>query len=193
MLAKGLNSPLTTSCGRLFDAVAGLLGVNLVMTYEGQAAIALERIQDMEEKQAYACPVLTDCEAFVLDTWELFRQVHADWLRLRRPGRISRRFHLGLIHGLTDLATALAGKTGLRHVALSGGVMHNRTLSLELPAALAARGLVPLVHSQLPPGDACISLGQAVYGRLVLEQQEEQERRDQCGPSPDEAASGCAK
>lgn len=170
MLEQRINSPVTTSCGRLFDAVSGLLGVKLVMAYEGQAAIALERIQDQGEKQAYACPLRTDCDPLILDTLELFCQVHEDWQHGKNPGLISRRFHLGLIQGLANLAEALAAKTGLRHVALSGGVMHNQTISVKLPQALAAKGLTPLVHTLLPPGDACISLGQAVWGRLMLEQ-----------------------
>jgi hydrogenase maturation protein HypF len=169
MLARRINSPSTTSCGRLFDAVAGLLGVKLVMAYEGQAAIALECIQDLSEEQAYACPVQTGGEPLVLDTLELFRQVHEDWLRGENPARISRRFHLGLVAGLAELAATLAARSMVRHVALSGGVMHNQTISLELPKALTQRGLIPLVHTLLPPGDACISLGQAVWGRLMLD------------------------
>jgi len=169
MLERRINSPLTTSCGRLFDAVAGLLDVKLVMAYEGQAAIALERIQDLGEDRAYACPPQSGGETLVLDTLELFRQVHEDWLRGESPARISRRFHLGLVAGLAEMAAALAAKNRVGHVALSGGVMHNQTVSLELPRALTQRGLVPLVHTLLPPGDACISLGQAVWGRLMLE------------------------
>lgn len=170
MLEKGINSPITTSCGRLFDAVAGLMGIKLVMAYEGQAAVALEHIQAPDPVQAYSCPLLEANDGMtILDTLELFRQVHADWQRKISPARISRAFHLGLVHGLAELAAALAAKFSIKHIALSGGVMHNQTLSLELPRALVARGLVPLVHAQLPPGDACIALGQAVYGRLVLQ------------------------
>lgn len=169
MLAQHINSPTTTSCGRLFDAVAGLLGVKLVMAYEGQAAIALECIQDLGEERAYACPVQIGGEPLVLDTLELFQQVYDDWLRGENPARISRRFHLGLVAGLAEMAATLAAKSMVRHVALSGGVLHNQTISLELPRALMQKGLIPLVHTLLPPGDACISLGQAVWGRLMLE------------------------
>jgi hydrogenase maturation protein HypF len=168
MLKQRINSPVTTSCGRLFDAVAGLLGVKLVMTYEGQAAIALESIQETCEQRGYACPLRASGDTLVLDTLELFRQVHEDWQYRERPGLISQRFHLGLAQGLANLAATLAAQVRVSHVALSGGVMHNRTISVELPRALTKLGLTPLVHSILPPGDACISLGQAVYGRLML-------------------------
>ena len=168
LLKRRLNSPETTSCGRLFDAVAGLLGVKLVLAYEGQAAIALERIQTLGEERAYDCPLRPGTDPLVLDTLELFRQVHADWLQGVGPGIISRRFHLGLARGLAEMAAALAARAGVQQVALSGGVMHNLTLSVELPRALAARGLTPLTHPFLPPGDACISLGQAICARLML-------------------------
>ncbi len=167
MLHKGVNSPWTTSCGRLFDAVAGLLGLCEVMEYEGQAAIRLERIQDQSETGAYSCPMLTDREPVVLDTLQLFAQVHEDWRHGVEPGIISRRFHRGLVLGLADMASTLAEILGIASVALSGGVMQNLTLANELPAALLERGLEPLTHSQTPPNDACISLGQAFWALLV--------------------------
>lgn len=170
MLQKGINCPTTTSCGRLFDAVAGLLGLKHVMAYEGQAAIILERIQDLDDQSTpYACPVLADRDPAQLDTLLLFRQVHADWEAGAPPGVISRRFHLGLIQGLAELAGVLARQTGTRTVGLSGGVMQNATLSTLLPQTLSQRGLNALVHSHLPPNDACISLGQALYGRIRLQ------------------------
>ena len=169
MLEKGINCPVTTSCGRLFDAVSGLLGLKHVMAYEGQAAILLERIQSLDIQAAqYACPVLAGRDPVQLDTLLLFRQVHADWEAGKPVGTISRRFHLGLIRGLAELAALLAVRSGTRTVGLSGGVMQNATLSTLLPQALSLRGLTPLVHTHLPPNDACISLGQAMFGRIQL-------------------------
>ncbi|SDB17676.1 hydrogenase maturation protein HypF [Desulfonatronum thiosulfatophilum] len=169
MLHKQINSPQTTSCGRLFDAVAGLLGLKNVMAYEGQAAIILERIQHPGDLEPYPCPLRLDLEPVQLDTLFLFSQVHADWERGAPAGMISRRFHLGLIRGLAELAVRLAERAGVHSVGLSGGVMQNATLATLLPAALAKRGLTALMHAQLPPNDACISLGQAMYGRMMLE------------------------
>ncbi|WP_045218976.1 carbamoyltransferase HypF [Desulfonatronum thioautotrophicum] len=168
MLQKEINCPTTTSCGRLFDAVAGLLGLKHVMAYEGQAAIILERIQGHDDLSVpYACPVLANHDPVQLDTLLLFRQVHADWEAGAPTGSISRRFHLGLIQGLAELAVLLARRAGTRTVGLSGGVMQNATLSTLLPRALSQRGLTPLVHVHLPPNDACISLGQAIYGKIL--------------------------
>jgi hydrogenase maturation protein HypF len=172
LLEKHVNAPVTTSCGRLFDGVAALLDCRQAITYEGQAAILLERLQDPSETGAYPCacaPADGDAPA-VLDTLDLFRSVWEDWRAGEDPARIARRFHLGLVQGLADLARDSARALGLEHVALSGGVMQNLTMAVELPKALEARGLTPLVHTRVPPNDACIALGQAAWGRLLLAQ-----------------------
>ncbi|NMC50049.1 MAG: carbamoyltransferase HypF [Desulfovibrio sp.] len=164
MLEKNLNCPVSTSCGRLFDAVSALIGVCPRIDHEGQAAIRLEMIQDLSETRAYDCPLRADTSPAVLDTRTLFAQAARDFARGVPAPAISRRFHLGLMDGLAILAGAMAGTRGTRHVALSGGSMQNRTLARELPDRLRSRGLTPLTHKALPPGDGCISLGQAAYG-----------------------------
>jgi hydrogenase maturation protein HypF len=103
-------------------------------------------------------------EPAVLNTLGLFKQVHEDAQAGVPVGAISRRFHLGLVSGLALLAEHFAKATGVSHVGLSGGVMQNATMAELLPAELERRGLVPLVHGYMPPGDACISLGQAHFG-----------------------------
>lgn len=168
MLARGFNCPLTSSCGRLFDAVAAMLGLVQCISYEGQAAIRLEAIQDVTEQGAYKCPVVESQNILELDTRTLFAQVYADWQSGLEPGRISRKFHKGLIEGLGNLATHLADSQQCAIIALSGGVMQNATMATELPALLAAQGLEVLMHVQVPPNDACISLGQAAYGRILM-------------------------
>ncbi len=168
MLARRLNSPLSSSCGRLFDAVAGMLGICPRISYEGQAAIRLEAMQDKSEKGGYRCGVLEHDGLFELDTLNLFAQVHAQWNDKVCAAVISRRFHRGLLDGLATLCVRLAQRTTCHTVALSGGVMQNLTLARELPLVLASKGLRVLTHQAVPPNDACISLGQAAYGRLVL-------------------------
>jgi hydrogenase maturation protein HypF len=169
MLERGLNSPLSSSCGRLFDAVAAMLGVCDRISYEGQAAIRLEAIQDKSEKDGYTCPIIEHEDIVELDTLNLFAQVHAQWKDGEPAGRVSRRFHLGLMDGLTRLCVRLAESCECTTVALSGGVMQNLTLARRLPGLLEENGLKVLVHQALPPNDACISLGQAAYGRLALQ------------------------
>ena len=163
LLEKGLNSPETSSCGRLFDAVAALCGLADAISYEGQAAILLEKVQDMNETGAYPCP-LTDTDPVALDTHALIRAVHEDLERKTPVPVVARRFHRGLIAGLADMAYCFSCLLDIHHVALSGGVMQNLTIASELPRALQGAGLIPLVHTLVPPNDACISLGQAAWG-----------------------------
>jgi len=171
MLDKNINTPVSSSCGRLFDGVAALLGLRLTIAYEGQAAIVLESVQDMSVTTGYTCPVREKDGMLILGTRELFARVVRDWEKGTDPGVISRRFHLGLMHGLTTWAGLGAERSGVRVIGLSGGVMQNRTLSMELPPLLEQQGLTVLIHNHLPPNDGCISLGQAVYGRERLRQQ----------------------
>ena len=179
MLKNRLNCPLNTSLGRLFDAVAGLLGFGScqsgesalffpggAMSFEGQAAMWLENLQDRGENNPYPCPLRESEQGLELDTLTLFSAVVQDVQAGLAAGRIARRFHLGLVQGLCALAQAAAQASGLSVIGLSGGVMHNATLSALLPARLQAAGLQPRLHRQLPPGDGCISFGQAVWGML---------------------------
>lgn len=181
ILRKSLNCPLTSSCGRLFDAASAMLGLCLRTTYEGQAAMLLERAQDLsislEDAAEYPCSLIkstatgrleTDLLPRELDTYSLFRGLLHDINAGEAVPVMARRFHASLIAGLADMARRLAKKHGVEHVALSGGVMQNVTFAQELPAALAERGLIPLTHKLLPPNDGCISLGQAAYGQRML-------------------------
>ncbi len=168
VLAKNINCPLTSSCGRLFDAISAMLGLCSVISYEGQAAIILEKAQDMDEQGVYDCPLDQSAEPYEIRTAELFKQAFADFQNGISPAIISRRFHRGLIMGLAECAKAIARQTGTKTVGLSGGVMQNLTIAVELPVELQKRGLNPLVHHYLPPNDGCISLGQAVYGQLLI-------------------------
>ena len=170
ILEKGINAPKTSSCGRLFDAVAALCGLGNTISYEGQAAIRLEKEQDMNETGAYPCPLKSD-DPVSLDTHALIAAVLDDLNKGVPVPIIARRFHLGLINGLIEMAFAFSTLLDIHHIALSGGVMQNLTIATELPMALQGAGLIPLVHQNVPPNDGCISLGQAVWGqrKLLLE------------------------
>lgn len=161
-------TPMTSSCGRLFDAVSALLGLCPSVTYEGQAAIRLEAQQDLSVTTSAPFPIRERGGLLELDTAAFFLHL----LELRRAGvpvpDLARRFHLGLTEGLAELALSGARRCGVRTVALSGGVFHNRTIALLLPEALARRGLVPLTHHALPPGDGGLSYGQAAWASHVL-------------------------
>jgi hydrogenase maturation protein HypF len=170
MLAKGLNCPPSSSCGRLFDAASALLGLCREIDYEAQAAILLEEAQARAVEGAYPLPLRGEDEAGVrvMDSLELLAALVADVRAGVGRDAAARRFHAGLARGLADAAETLAREAGTRTVALSGGVLLNRTMAVDLPRELAARGLTPLVHRELPPGDACVSLGQVAWGRRLL-------------------------
>lgn len=155
--------PLTSSCGRLFDAVSAALGLCPVISYEGQAAMRLEAAQDcttLSFDSAEAAPV-HESALLELDCGHLFRQaLNGDPVPVA-----ARRFHLGLVAGLARMVRIAAERCGIRTVALGGGVLQNGTVAQELPPALRALGLTPLLPRLLPPGDGAISYGQLVWLR----------------------------
>ena len=172
MLERGLNCPASTSLGRLFDAAAALAGAGLTAEYEAQAAIRLEHSQygvpEEPAERAYPLPLLADQAPALLDSRTIFRALYADWKAGTPTGTMARRFHQGLVIGLAAAAAHFAAKLDVRTVGLSGGCLLNLTLAEQLPAALRQHGLTVLTHIALPPGDACISLGQADWGRRML-------------------------
>jgi hydrogenase maturation protein HypF len=147
----------TTSAGRLFDAVAALLGVRDAVTYEGQAAIELEQVVDPHERDAYPMGIADG----TLRAADLVAAVVEDLRRGVAPAVIAARFHAGLASGLTAAVAQASERTGLTTVALSGGVFQNVVLLTALADRLEASGLRVLTHSRVPPNDGGISLGQA--------------------------------
>ncbi|MFE9955130.1 carbamoyltransferase HypF [Micromonospora sp. NPDC005299] len=158
---SGTNSPRTSSAGRLFDAVSAILGLRDRVTYEGQAAIALEQLAHRDERGGYRVePAGTAPLADV--GRELVRCVVDDLVSGVDPGRIAARFHHGLADAVVRAAEAVRERTGLASVALSGGVFQNVLLLDRVVGGLEAEGFRVLVHSRVPPNDGGISLGQAV-------------------------------
>ncbi len=157
---SGLASPVTTSMGRLFDAVAALCGLRAETTYEGQAAQALEACAAAPDGTDYPLPVLSG-ETLVLDARETIRAVMADVARGIGAPAVSARFHAGVAEGAAAAAALAAERYGLRTVVLSGGVFQNRRLLDATAEAVAARGLRVLAPERLPANDGAISYGQA--------------------------------
>jgi len=162
MAAKGINSPLTSSAGRLFDAAAALLGVRDTINYEGQAAVELEQLADPGEAGEYPAAVDAGEGPFQARGADLLHAVIED-----RTGRvpapvIAARFHHGVAALIENGCLLLRDEHGLGTVALSGGVFQNRLLLRATVTRLEARGFRVLVHSRVPCNDGGISLGQAV-------------------------------
>lgn len=162
MARTGTNSPLTSSAGRLFDAVAAIAGVRDVITYEGQAAADLEARVDPDEQAAYPARLYSQEEELVIGAGDLVRGAAEDVVAGVDAGRVAARFHRGLAEAVVRAVRVLAGRTGLRTVALSGGVFQNTVLLEAIVSGLERERFEVLVHSRVPPGDGGIALGQAV-------------------------------
>jgi hydrogenase maturation protein HypF len=148
---------LTTSAGRLCDAVAAVCGVRAVVSYEGQAAIELEAIADPSERGAYSIPWAEG----QLDPRPAIRAVIGDLDAGVPPSKVSARFHNGLADATVDACATVAAAAGRPVVALAGGVFQNRLLLERVAAGLQAAGLRVLTPERLPPNDGAISYGQA--------------------------------
>jgi hydrogenase maturation protein HypF len=161
MARRQVNSPLTSSAGRLFDAVAALLGVRDAINYEGQAAVELEQLADPAERGAYAAAI-TPLQPFLVAGPDLVRAAAEDLAAGVAAGVVAARFHNGVADLITDGCLLLRERHGLSTVALSGGVFQNLLLLHATVSRLEAHGFAVLVHSRVPCNDGGISLGQAV-------------------------------
>ncbi len=158
---SGMASPVTTSMGRLFDAVAALCGLRASVNYEGQAAAELEAVADRGERGAYPFP-LADGETIVLDARPTMRAVLDDLDA--GPALVSARFHNAVAQATAAACASIAEAHGLDTVVLSGGVFQNRLLLERTRAELRLRVLVP---ERLPPNDGGISYGQAAVAAAL--------------------------
>ncbi len=158
---RGMNSPLTSSAGRLFDAVAALLGLRDVINYEGQAAVELEQLALTSRQDPYQAAI-TDGRPFTVAGPDLVRAAAGDLLAGVPREVISARFHQGVATAIGAACGLLRERSGLRTVALSGGVFQNLLLLGTVVDLLEDMGFRVLTHSRVPPNDGGISLGQAV-------------------------------
>jgi hydrogenase maturation protein HypF len=167
MMQRGLNSPLTSSCGRLFDGVAALAGLRDRIAYEGQAAIELEqRMEPTAERYQYEFREVG--EKLLLSPTAIFRQVYEDAVSGVEPSLISGKFHQTLVEMFAEVSVNLCKLHGLNRVVCSGGVFQNVFLLEKLEERLAGSGLEVYTPELIPANDACISLGQAVIGAMSL-------------------------
>lgn len=164
MCRKRINSPLTSSAGRLFDAAAALMGLRDSVTYEGQAAIELEQIADPQVSLTYPC----SAPAGQIDGVELIAALAADLVRGRPVPEAAAAFHNGFARALVEVGRRAAQEASLKTVALSGGTFQNQLLTKAVASGLQSAGLEVLTHRRVPPNDGGISLGQAVIANARL-------------------------
>ena len=160
MIRTGVHAVPTSSAGRLFDALASLMGVRDAVSYEGQAAAELEALAEDVEVDGY--PLRMDEGDLVeLDPAPLIAAVVAEVRRGEEAGRISARVHAGLAAAIVAVCGRLRTRTGLGTVALSGGCFQNHRLTVLATSGLRTAGFEVLLHSRVPPSDGGIALGQA--------------------------------
>lgn len=158
MLTQGINAPVTSSVGRLFDGFAAMAGVRQTVRYEGQAAVEWEALAAGEETtEAYPLPLTDGADGLPELDWEPMLTAFLDDLRAQTPlPRLSARFHNALIEGIVQAACRM----GEERVVLTGGCFLNRRLLEGAVNRLRAEGFRPYWHQRVPPGDGGIALGQ---------------------------------
>jgi hydrogenase maturation protein HypF len=166
LAARGTACPVTSSCGRLFDAIASLLDLADEVSHEAEAALALESAAE-EGSGVFlvpelAPPLLGGSGPARIPVASLVREIAIARAQGAEAGLLAAAFHAGLAARLAAAATAFARRLGLASVVLTGGCFQNRLLLEALRARLAASGLEALVHRRLPPGDGGLAAGQAV-------------------------------
>jgi hydrogenase maturation protein HypF len=177
MLRRGLSAPVTTSAGRLFDGVAALLGLHQQVSFEGQAAMALEYIADPAVSGAYPMALSTQRSptdssfinhhsSLLLDWQPLVEALLHDVRAGVSVGAVAARFH----NGLADAILAVAQAIGQPQVALTGGCFQNCLLVERTAGRLRQAGFDVLLHRQVPPNDGGISLGQVAVAAAQLSQ-----------------------
>ena len=172
MMAAKVNCPLTSSCGRLFDAVSALLGVRGVVNYEGQAAIELEMLaaEGVDEAYDWSRP---SSYPIIIDPAPVLRGVVSDLRRGVDRAVISAKFHNTIADTIVGVSRAARERTGINRVALSGGVFQNMYLLGRTLDGLERQGFEALIHHQVPANDGGIALGQAVIANARLSRRKE--------------------
>ena len=165
MLRGKINTPLTSSIGRFFDAASALIGVRQEASYEGQAAIDLETLVDPAETGYYQFEI-TETEFNPVPLWQAMLK---DWRAGASQPVLAARFHNSLVELNLELCSRIRGLTGARVVALSGGVWQNRVLLEKTILRLESGGFQVLIHRQVPTNDGGIALGQAMIAAKTVE------------------------
>lgn len=158
---QGINAPLTSSCGRLFDAVAAMIGLRQTVSFEGQAAMQLEMIADPTQSRSYPYLLSHDANRIIFDPAPLIDAILKDHSTGLPPAQIAGRFHLSLALMIEEVCAQIRQDTGLSQVVLSGGVFQNCLLTKMAVARLEKSAFKVLTHSLVPPNDGGIALGQA--------------------------------
>jgi hydrogenase maturation protein HypF len=165
-----LNSPLTSSCGRLFDAAAALLGLCWEALYEGQPAVELEALADPEVDEIYPYDIIREGDGWVIDPAATLRALWCEAMAGRPVSKIAATFHNTVAWFTRAACRAIRDRDGLNQVVLSGGCFQNAFLTRRLLEGLTKDGFEVFTHRQVPPNDGGISLGQAAVAYALTEE-----------------------
>ncbi len=168
-IEKRINSPLTSSCGRLFDAVSALIGVRGTIDYEAQAAIELEMLAHdrADETNYYPFSIIEQNGLSVVKLQDLLAAIIHDLQIHTAKATMAAKFHNTIAQMIEKLCQVISDKTGITQVVLSGGVFQNRLLLRKAVSLLEADGFTVFTHQQVPCNDGGISLGQAVIANFA--------------------------
>jgi hydrogenase maturation protein HypF len=167
---KKINTAVSTSCGRLFDAASAILGIRYEQSFEGEAATALEfKAMEYEGDKVFECMDLTDGDVIATD--RIIRYLAEEKLKGIDTRKLAYAFHYMLAKGVARMAVAKSD--GIKTAALSGGCYQNKLLTRLTEKELKENGFNVLLHSMVPPNDGGIALGQALYGMHKINNQED--------------------
>jgi hydrogenase maturation protein HypF len=169
-IKQKVNSPLTSSMGRLFDAISSLLSIRDEVHYEGQAAIELEMIADRGVKEGYPFQNHEEEVPMVIDPAEMIRGIVRDLIDGVPSSKISGKFHRTISRMIIETCETIRSKEKLNRVVLGGGVFQNIFLLSLVTEDLKRSGFDVYTHHLVPPNDGGISLGQAVIAHMRLSQ-----------------------
>lgn len=164
MLDARVNAPLTSSCGRVFDAAASLIMGFDYASFEAEAAIALESIARHNTDLIYKYDIFTENEHSIIDFQKTFDGILCDMQNGMRKDMIASAFHNTIASGICEAAVRTSRSFNIKNVCLSGGVFQNRIFTEILIKKLQNAGLTVFTHKILPPNDGGISFGQAALG-----------------------------
>jgi hydrogenase maturation protein HypF len=168
MIRKRINTPMTSSMGRLFDAVSSLLSVRDEVHYEGQAAIEMEMIADRGGKESYPFQIRQNGISMVIDPAEMIREIVHDLVEGTPSPKISGKFHRTIARLVVETCETIRTHEQLNRVVLSGGVFQNIILLSLVSEGLKRSGFDVYTHHLVPANDGGISLGQAVIAQMRL-------------------------
>ncbi len=171
MMDQNINSPMTSSCGRLFDAVSALLDIRYSVNFEAQAAIELEMVADTSDDYLYEDSIAQISAGGDIPTTPLIKEIVQDILDGQSAAVISSRFHRSLAEMFIESVKIAKEKTGINNVGLSGGVYQNVYFFNYLLDRLEKEGFNVITHSEVPTNDGGIALGQVVIADALIENQ----------------------